>query len=256
MARYNPAGDLADLEAELRERGFEIYCGPSLFAACVRRHSHSAASLHYRPPGRAIDVGVPGPAVSTLERSTLDRLTAELDRRGFRCRWNADPAHKDHAHIDNDEPYPPAIVPTGAKHSGAAAYFGQAPRFRFGTRRGRRGELVRLVQQRVEYFDRVAVDGAFGPATEAAVKLWQSALGVEVDGKVGPRTIRADLRHAGTVRLGSRGAPVRWVQLAVRAEPDGVFGPETEAAVKRAQAEWKLTPDGVFGAASRSGLIR
>ena len=112
------------------------------------------------------------------------------------------------------------------------------------------------MQQRVEYFDRVAVDGVFGPATEAAVKLWQSALGVEVDGKVGPRTVRADLRHGGTLRPGSRGAPVRWAQLAVGTDPDGVYGPATEAAVKAAQLAAGVTGDGIFGPASRSALIR
>lgn len=56
-------------------------------------------------------------------------------------------------------------------------------------RRRSRGAAVILLQQ--ELRDRgfmLAIDGAFGPATELAVRLWQRSLGLVEDGIVGPKT--------------------------------------------------------------------
>lgn len=117
--------------------------------------------------------------------------------------------------------------------------------------------LTRVIQQRVKYFDpSLKEDGVFGKRTEAAVKAWQKALGVTPDGIVGPATVRADLARVGTLRRGSRGAQVRFVQYIVGVERDGVYGPATEAAVKECQRYAGLTPDGIFGPNSRRDLIR
>lgn len=59
-----------------------------------------------------------------------------------------------------------------------------APAGRPTLRRGETGELVRQVQTRVG----IAVDGNFGPKTEAAVRAFQSAHGLVPDGIVGPKT--------------------------------------------------------------------
>ncbi|WP_319462862.1 D-Ala-D-Ala carboxypeptidase family metallohydrolase [Micromonospora sp. RTP1Z1] len=57
---------------------------------------------------------------------------------------------------------------------------------------GRSGEDVRQLQIRVAgwaaYRDIVPVDGSYGPETTAAVKRFQSAYGLRVDGIAGPRT--------------------------------------------------------------------
>ncbi len=37
-------------------------------------------------------------------------------------------------------------------------------------------------------------------------------------------------------------------------QPDGMFGPQTEIAVKQAQAAYGLTPDGIIGAATWARL--
>lgn len=50
-----------------------------------------------------------------------------------------------------------------------------------------------------------------------------------------------------TVRRGDRGDTVAFVQRIVGAKADGVFGPNTEAAVKRWQESKGLVPDGIFG---------
>src|SRR5690606_135486 len=64
-------------------------------------------------------------------------------------------------------------------------------------RRGSRGPEVRKLQQVLNAWYprevRLAVDGVFGPATEAAVRMLQHRAGLVVDGIVGPRT-RAVLR--------------------------------------------------------------
>lgn len=108
-------------------------------------------------------------------------------------------------------------------------------------RRGDTDHPVPTVQHLLrEHGQAVTVDGVFGPLTEAALRQVQSDAGVAADGVVGPVTWVAIIV---TVRRGSTGDAVRGVQdefqfrnlsgdpslgLAV----DGVFGPQTESAVR------------------------
>lgn len=114
----------------------------------------------------------------------------------------------------------------------------------------------------------VAVDGIFGPLTDAAVRSFQGAKGLAVDGVVGPLTW-AELIV--TVRRGSTGDAVRGVQeefqfrnlsgdpskgLAV----DGIFGPKTEAAVRGFQDALHLdipamAVDGIVGPMTWRALV-
>jgi len=57
-------------------------------------------------------------------------------------------------------------------------------------RRGAKGELVRRLQAalRGAGFGPAKIDGDFGPATDAAVRRFQSAKGLWPDGIVGPKT--------------------------------------------------------------------
>ena len=64
--------------------------------------------------------------------------------------------------------------------------------------RGRTGDAVRGLQEEFRFRDQsgepgrgLAVDGIFGPKTEAAVRGFQQALGITVDGIAGPVTWRA-----------------------------------------------------------------
>ncbi|QLC24688.1 N-acetylmuramoyl-L-alanine amidase [Parasphingopyxis algicola] len=57
----------------------------------------------------------------------------------------------------------------------------------------------------------------------------------------------ADAHDHPTVRRGSRGAPVEALQTILGLEPDGIFGPLTEAAVREFQREHDLVPDGIVG---------
>lgn len=62
--------------------------------------------------------------------------------------------------------------------------------------------------------------------------------------KAGPSTKPA-LR--GTLRVGSRGAAVSYLQGVLKLKADGIFGPMTEKAVKDFQAKNELTADGLVG---------
>ena len=113
----------------------------------------------------------------------------------------------------------------------------------------------------------IAADGIYGPNTERAVKRYQNAKGgLAVDGQVGPKTWAALLggkaptpakvtitRLLKLTHPNMRGSDVRGVQELLRAtgakiEVDGIFGPNTERAVRRYQnAKGGLTVDGIVG---------
>lgn len=132
-------------------------------------------------------------------------------------------------------------------------------------RQGSRGEDVKLVQRYLG----LTADGEFGPATHAKVVAYQRAQGLTADGIVGPATWARVLSGLGgnspvaspggsapapaprparpTIRRGSTGDHVRTLQRWLALPADGVFGPATEARVKRYQAAHRLTADGIVG---------
>ena len=109
----------------------------------------------------------------------------------------------------------------------------------------------------------VTVDGVFGTKTETAVKTFQKAKKLGVDGIVGPKTWAAIVI---TVKKGSKGDAVRGVQEEFQfrnlsGDPtkgpqiDGIFGPVTDAAVRGFQDALQITVDGIVGPVTWRALV-
>jgi murein DD-endopeptidase MepM/ murein hydrolase activator NlpD len=110
------------------------------------------------------------------------------------------------------------------------------------------------------------VDGIRGPLTRHAVVVLQRRRGLATDGIAGPRTRRA-LGWRGrpglgsrTMRRGSRGWDVAALQFLLQragrgaGRADGLFGPLTDAAVRRTQRAAGIGVDGLAGPATLGAL--
>ena len=111
-------------------------------------------------------------------------------------------------------------------------------------KRGLKGAPVKRLQEKLG----VTADGDFGPATEAALKDYQKANGLAVDGMAGPDTFTAmGLHELVLLRVGSRGTTVKKMQEALGIGADGIFGKGTRAAVMEFQKANGLDVDGMAG---------
>jgi peptidoglycan hydrolase-like protein with peptidoglycan-binding domain len=155
-------------------------------------------------------------------------------------------------------------------------------------RAGSTGQRVRFLQEylntiRKTYPDIPAllVDGIFGPRTQEAVIAFQRQFMLTPDGIAGPVTWGELVKQyliawgnaplspefSGTLlRSGSRGEDVRLMQRYLRdlrvrypsipaITVDGVFGPQTQAAVIAFQRLFNLTPDGVIGPVTWNAIV-
>ena len=132
----------------------------------------------------------------------------------------------------------------------------------------RLGQHVKLMQERLTLHGfACAADGAFGAKTLAALKDFQRANGLKVDGHCGPATWAALEKEPGeapnpsgwtikrVLKQGARGDDVKDVQSALIAagfscgdsDADGIFGRNTLAAVKAFQKSRGLKVDGKVG---------
>ena len=109
----------------------------------------------------------------------------------------------------------------------------------------------------------VAVDGIFGPQTEAAVRAFQQSRGLAADGIVGPQTWS---RLGVQVKKGSTGDAVRGVQEVMKFHDqsdgegppihvDGIFGPRTDQFVRGFQTAVGTPSDGIVGPITWRALV-
>ncbi len=138
---------------------------------------------------------------------------------------------------------------------------------------GDSGDAVFELQSRLEeagFSCSADPPGKFGPATEQALRAFQRSRNLRVDGVCGPQSWSA-LIEAG-FRLGDRliyltrpmqrGEDVAQLQRLLGSlgfdtgRVDGIFGPETEAALVQFQRNSGLVADGICGSATCAELAR
>ena len=123
---------------------------------------------------------------------------------------------------------------------------------------GSSGADVKRLQRilvELKLLDFTGIDGSFGAQTESAVKSFQQANALTVDGIAGPLTWHALPADPDTPELsnGSSGSEVSALQQALQnggfnpGPIDGDFGPQTEAAVKAYQTARGNVADGIVG---------
>ena len=129
-------------------------------------------------------------------------------------------------------------------------------------KRGSKGEVVELVQRMLNEkgYACGSADGIFGAKTESAVRSYQKAKGLSVDGIVGDNTY-AKLLADSLLKNGSRGELVKQMQTRLNEQgykagtADGIFGRNTEQAVKALQSVAGITVDGKVGKNTWTALL-
>ena len=125
---------------------------------------------------------------------------------------------------------------------------------------GSTGEDVRTVQYLVTaQRHSTGVNGVFGPLTKTAVEAFQSSRGLGADGIVGSQTWPQLIIQ---VQQGSNGDAVRAVQSQIHGRGDGahiaidgIFGPDTNDAVRAFQTLLGLPVDGIVGQQTWNHLV-
>ena len=224
---------------------------------------------------RLIDVGFPirGGADGVFGAATADAVRDFQEAQGYKVTGSTNPATLKALGLTGLT----ASTTTGGSGSTGSASTAPSSGSLESLGRGSSGEAVRLVQQRlidVGFPIRGGADGAFGAATEDAVRDFQSAQGYKVTGRTNRATIKAlGLLGAATggggggstpaatssgatsvvgLQLGARGPAVATLQQRIidlgwplRGGADGIFGAATQNRVLQFQRANGLSATGV-----------
>ncbi|OBQ08125.1 MAG: cell wall hydrolase [Anabaena sp. LE011-02] len=101
-------------------------------------------------------------------------------------------------------------------------------------------------------------DNSMGQATSSATEKFQRIVGVLPTGIAGNTTwdaINQILAKRVVQGTHTSGVIIRYLQYRVGADPDGIYGPQTEAAIKKLQQQNGLTADGIIGAITWQKLV-
>lgn len=104
----------------------------------------------------------------------------------------------------------------------------------------------------------LAEDGIIGPKSRAATRVFEQVYGLTVDtGIWGPQCEAAYGRVTAEPLLssGSRGSVVRYLQYRLDIRIDGIFGPQTQTAVRTYQRAHGLAADGIVGPLTWQSLL-
>ncbi len=101
-------------------------------------------------------------------------------------------------------------------------------------------------------------DNGMGQATSSATEKFQRIVGVLPTGMAGNTTwdaLNQILAKRVVQGTHASGVIIRYLQYRVGADPDGIYGPQTEAAIKKFQQQNGLTADGIIGAITWQKLV-
>ena len=248
------------LLADLVHAGLHIPTGPVLTAGnwgYEARDVRGATYLSFHAYGLAIDVDAPhNPMTTAPGYGTMPHNAGALATK-WGCEWGGSwSGRRDLMHYECHLA-PSEVAGVVAKNSPAKAPSASValPTLH----QGSVGPAVATLQRRLNLTP--AVHPAFGPATEAAVRMYQTRHKVSADGVVGPQTwgllnTSRILPGERVVRLGCTGDDVSWLQrrLWLTPSPHPAFGPITENAVKTWQGRAHLEQTGVVDATTWAKL--
>ncbi|MBR0463073.1 MAG: peptidoglycan-binding protein [Clostridia bacterium] len=135
-------------------------------------------------------------------------------------------------------------------------------------KKGSRGAEVTKLQQNLISLGYLTgkADGIFGTATQSAVRAFQAANGLKVDGQAGTKTLAAvanaiaAISNATTLQEGSKGDAVKSMQQKLivlgylNSSADGIYGSKTKAAVATFQLRNSLASNGIANAATLTAI--
>jgi N-acetylmuramoyl-L-alanine amidase len=101
-------------------------------------------------------------------------------------------------------------------------------------------------------------DNSMGQATSSATEKFQRIVGVLPTGIAGNTTwdaLNQILAKRVVQGTHASGVIIRYLQYRVGADPDGIYGPQTEAGIKKFQQQNGLTADGIIGAITWQKLV-